>query len=140
MHLIAETSGGMSMVFKRWATKKCAGSTKNGRDSNPKYLGVKKFGGEVNLHIVLMQTRNTLSWITSSEFALMISYCLCYICFLIMRNKWRILSNAFLLFLLESGARKYHRPPKRNPLPSWELCWHGEGPHSLLSEARTCSI
>ncbi|VAH46948.1 unnamed protein product [Triticum turgidum subsp. durum] len=42
-----ETSGGMSLVFRRWATKKTAGSTKNGRDSNPKYLGVKKFGGEV---------------------------------------------------------------------------------------------
>ncbi|KAF7008842.1 hypothetical protein CFC21_040889 [Triticum aestivum] len=41
-----ETSGGMSLVFRRWATKKTAGSTKNGRDSNPKYLGVKKFGGE----------------------------------------------------------------------------------------------
>ena len=41
-------------MFRRWATKKTAGSTKNGRDSNPKYLGVKKFGGEVhplyNLH------------------------------------------------------------------------------------------
>jgi hypothetical protein len=35
-------------VFRRWATKKTAGSTKNGRDSNPKYLGVKKFGGEVH--------------------------------------------------------------------------------------------
>lgn len=33
-------------MFRRWATKKTAGSTKNGRDSNPKYLGVKKFGGE----------------------------------------------------------------------------------------------
>ena len=29
------------------AHKKGAGSTKNGRDSNPKRLGVKKFGGEV---------------------------------------------------------------------------------------------
>ena len=28
------------------AHKKAAGSTRNGRDSNPKYLGVKKFGGE----------------------------------------------------------------------------------------------
>ena len=28
------------------ASKKGVGSTKNGRDSNPKYLGVKKFGGE----------------------------------------------------------------------------------------------
>ena len=29
------------------ASKKAGGSTKNGRDSNPKYLGVKKFGGEI---------------------------------------------------------------------------------------------
>jgi ribosomal protein L27 len=28
------------------AHKKGAGSTKNGRDSNPKYLGIKAFGGE----------------------------------------------------------------------------------------------
>ncbi|HAO99736.1 MAG TPA: 50S ribosomal protein L27 [Fibrobacteres bacterium] len=28
------------------AHKKGLGSTRNGRDSNPKYLGVKKFGGE----------------------------------------------------------------------------------------------
>ena len=28
------------------ATKKAGGSTSNGRDSNPKYLGVKRFGGE----------------------------------------------------------------------------------------------
>ena len=28
------------------AHKKACGSTRNGRDSNPKYLGVKKFGGE----------------------------------------------------------------------------------------------
>ncbi|XP_057458856.1 uncharacterized protein LOC130749510 [Lotus japonicus] len=37
---------GLSMVFSRWASKKTAGSTKNGRDSKPKNLGVKKFGGE----------------------------------------------------------------------------------------------
>jgi large subunit ribosomal protein L27 len=48
LHLISEASGGLSLVFRRWATKKTAGSTKNGRDSNPKYLGVKKFGGEVS--------------------------------------------------------------------------------------------
>ncbi|KAI7745776.1 hypothetical protein M8C21_010606 [Ambrosia artemisiifolia] len=43
----SEASGdGLSMVFRRWATKKTGGSTKNGRDSNPKFLGVKKFGGE----------------------------------------------------------------------------------------------
>lgn len=29
------------------AHKKGVGSSRNGRDSNPKYLGVKKFGGEV---------------------------------------------------------------------------------------------
>jgi len=28
------------------ATKKAGGSTKNGRDSNPKYRGVKMFGGQ----------------------------------------------------------------------------------------------
>ncbi|VFQ78338.1 unnamed protein product [Cuscuta campestris] len=37
---------GLSLVLRRWATKKTAGSTKNGRDSKPKNLGVKKFGGE----------------------------------------------------------------------------------------------
>ncbi|KAL6270099.1 hypothetical protein ACE6H2_027010 [Prunus campanulata] len=40
------TTEGLSLTFRRWATKKSAGSTKNGRDSNPKFLGVKKFGGE----------------------------------------------------------------------------------------------
>lgn len=29
------------------AHKKGGGSTRNGRDSNPQYLGVKRFGGEV---------------------------------------------------------------------------------------------
>ncbi|HSH45241.1 MAG TPA: 50S ribosomal protein L27, partial [Longimicrobiales bacterium] len=28
------------------AHKKGVGSTRNGRDSNPQYLGVKKYGGE----------------------------------------------------------------------------------------------
>lgn len=28
------------------ATKKAGGSTKNGRDSNPKYRGIKKYAGE----------------------------------------------------------------------------------------------
>ncbi|XP_043706584.1 50S ribosomal protein L27-like [Telopea speciosissima] len=40
------SGGGLSFISRRWATKKTAGSTKNGRDSNPKNLGVKKFGGE----------------------------------------------------------------------------------------------
>lgn len=30
---------------KRWATKRSGGSTKNGRDSISKRLGVKRFGG-----------------------------------------------------------------------------------------------
>ncbi|XP_073045666.1 uncharacterized protein [Primulina eburnea] len=43
----SDVSGeGLSLIFRRWATKKTAGSTKNGRDSLPKSLGVKKFGGE----------------------------------------------------------------------------------------------
>jgi len=29
------------------AQKRAGGSTRNGRDSNPKYLGVKKYGGEI---------------------------------------------------------------------------------------------
>ncbi|KAB1207280.1 50S ribosomal protein L27 [Morella rubra] len=42
-----EVSGDkLSLMFRRWASKKTAGSTKNGRDSKPKNLGVKKFGGE----------------------------------------------------------------------------------------------
>ena len=44
------SSSGLSLVLKRWATKKTAGSTKNGRDSKPKNLGVKKFGGEVTCY------------------------------------------------------------------------------------------
>jgi large subunit ribosomal protein L27 len=31
------------------ASKKAGGSTKNGRDSNPKMRGVKRFGGDVGL-------------------------------------------------------------------------------------------
>ena len=33
-------------TFWRGATKKAGGTAKNGRDSRPKFLGVKKFGGE----------------------------------------------------------------------------------------------
>ncbi|KAL0017167.1 hypothetical protein SO802_004236 [Lithocarpus litseifolius] len=40
------SAGGPSLMLKRWATKKTAGSTKNGRYSKPKNLGVKIFGGE----------------------------------------------------------------------------------------------
>lgn len=39
------------------AHKKGGGSTRNGRDSNPKYLGVKHYGGEYvrNGHILVRQ-------------------------------------------------------------------------------------
>lgn len=37
--------GGLGEV-RRWATKKAGGSSKNGRDSKSKRLGLKKFGGE----------------------------------------------------------------------------------------------
>lgn len=43
------------------AHKKGAGSTKNGRDSNPKYLGIKAFGGElVRAGSIIVRQRGTL--------------------------------------------------------------------------------
>jgi hypothetical protein len=63
--LIPESSRATSLVFRRWATKKTAGSTKNGRDSNPKYLGVKKFGGEVHPLCIHMTSINFYSIIAS---------------------------------------------------------------------------
>ena len=42
------------------AHKKGLGSSKNGRDSNPKYLGVKKFGGEkVKAGTIIVRQRGT---------------------------------------------------------------------------------
>ncbi len=42
------------------AHKKGVGSTRNGRDSNPKYLGVKRFGGElVKAGNILVRQRGT---------------------------------------------------------------------------------
>jgi len=42
------------------AHKKGVGSSKNGRDSNPKYLGVKKFGGQTVLAgNILVRQRGT---------------------------------------------------------------------------------
>ena len=42
------------------AHKKGAGSSKNGRDSNPKMLGVKRFGGQsVNAGEILVRQRGT---------------------------------------------------------------------------------
>lgn len=42
------------------AHKKAGGSTRNGRDSNPSYLGVKKYGAEfVKAGNILMRQRGT---------------------------------------------------------------------------------
>ncbi len=42
------------------AHKKAGGSSRNGRDSNPKYLGVKKFGGQiVRAGNILVRQRGT---------------------------------------------------------------------------------
>ncbi|MDT8450012.1 MAG: 50S ribosomal protein L27 [Wenzhouxiangellaceae bacterium] len=42
------------------AHKKAGGSTRNGRDSNPKFLGVKRFGGEaVSAGNILVRQRGT---------------------------------------------------------------------------------
>ncbi len=42
------------------AQKKGGGSTRNGRDSNPKMLGVKRFGGElINAGSVIVRQRGT---------------------------------------------------------------------------------
>jgi large subunit ribosomal protein L27 len=42
------------------AHKKAGGSSRNGRDSNPKYLGVKRFGGEeVTAGSILVRQRGT---------------------------------------------------------------------------------
>ena len=42
------------------AHKKAGGSTRNGRDSNPKYLGVKSYGGEVvSAGTILVRQRGT---------------------------------------------------------------------------------
>ena len=45
------------------AHKKSGGSSKNGRDSNPKYLGVKKYGGEqVVAGNILIRQRGTRTY------------------------------------------------------------------------------
>lgn len=42
------------------AKKRSGGSSKNGRDSKPKYLGVKKFGGELlNAGGIILRQRGT---------------------------------------------------------------------------------
>lgn len=42
------------------AHKKAGGSTRNGRDSNPKYLGVKRYGGQlINAGTIIIRQRGT---------------------------------------------------------------------------------
>ena len=42
------------------AHKKAGGSTRNGRDSNPKYLGIKRYGGQViNAGSIIVRQRGT---------------------------------------------------------------------------------
>jgi large subunit ribosomal protein L27 len=42
------------------ATKKAGGSSRNGRDSNPKYLGTKRYGGEtVTAGSIIVRQRGT---------------------------------------------------------------------------------
>jgi len=43
------------------ASKKAGGSTKNGRDSNPKYRGVKAFGGEqIKAGTIIVRQKGTV--------------------------------------------------------------------------------
>ena len=45
------------------AHKKSGGSSRNGRDSNPKYLGVKKYGGETVVPgMIIVRQRGTQKW------------------------------------------------------------------------------
>ena len=42
------------------AHKKAGGSTRNGRDSNPQYLGVKRYGGQlINAGTIILRQRGT---------------------------------------------------------------------------------
>lgn len=42
------------------AHKKAGGSTSNGRDSNPKYLGIKRYGGQIiNAGTIIVRQRGT---------------------------------------------------------------------------------
>ena len=42
------------------AHKKAGGSTRNGRDSNPKYLGIKRYGGQfVKAGTIIVRQRGT---------------------------------------------------------------------------------
>ncbi|MEQ9661024.1 MAG: 50S ribosomal protein L27 [Parasphingopyxis sp.] len=52
------------------AHKKAGGSSRNGRDSNPKYLGVKKFGGEVVAAGNIIVRQRGTKWIPADNVGL----------------------------------------------------------------------
>mgnify|MGYP003583060895 FL=1 len=50
----------LKLQLQLFASKKGQGSTRNGRDSNPKYLGVKKYDGEeVKAGNIIVRQRGT---------------------------------------------------------------------------------
>ncbi|ACZ00979.1 50S ribosomal protein L27 [Streptobacillus moniliformis] len=50
----------LKLNLQLFASKKGQGSTKNGRDSNPKYLGVKRYDGEaVKAGNIIVRQRGT---------------------------------------------------------------------------------
>ena len=50
----------LKLNLQLFASKKGQGSTRNGRDSNPKYLGVKKYDGEaVKAGNIIVRQRGT---------------------------------------------------------------------------------
>ena len=57
------TQSAFSLVSVRFASKKQGGSSSNGRDSNPKFLGIKKYGGEhVRPGAIIARQRGTKWW------------------------------------------------------------------------------
>lgn len=121
MHLLSEASGGLALIFRRWATKKTAGSTKNGRDSKPKNLGVKKFGGEVY------------------DIELLLSYYVVHLLDFFFNLKFPSFICLFVCFA-ESDSWEHHRSPTGYSVPPWELCWDGKGSHFICPERRECAV
>jgi large subunit ribosomal protein L27 len=52
------------------AHKKAGGSSRNGRDSNPKFLGVKKFGGEAVIAGNIIVRQRGTKWIPADNVGL----------------------------------------------------------------------
>lgn len=48
------------LVLCRFAHNQSGGKTLNGRDSNPKYLGVKKYGGYAHFHLFLNRREHVI--------------------------------------------------------------------------------